>query len=161
MKETSYALVSLLREKGLTISTAESCTGGLVAKSITDIAGASSVFFGGVVSYDNSVKENVLGVKNDTLKNFGAVSYQTAIEMAKGVRTLMKTDIGISTTGIAGPGGGSKEKPVGTVYIGFSFKEETGFRLLSLNPSLSRDEIREETVKSILKWVIEKICQNY
>ena len=98
-----------------------------------------------------------MGVKNDTLKNFGAVSYQTAIEMAKGVRTIMKTDIGISTTGIAGPGGGSKEKPVGTVYIGFSFKEETGFRLLSLNPSLSRDEIREETVKSILKWVIEKI----
>ena len=161
MIEASAKLVSLLQEKGLTISTAESCTGGLVAKSITDISGASLVFFGGVVSYDNSVKENVLGVSLSTLKNYGAVSYQTATEMAKGVAALMKTDIGISTTGIAGPGGGTKEKPVGTVYIGLNFKGTTEYKLLSLCPTLSRDEIRKETVISLLNWVIEKISQNY
>ena len=161
MKELSYQLVRLLLEKGLTISTAESCTGGLIAKCITDVSGASAVFFGGVVSYDNSVKENVLGVQHDTLLSYGAVSSQTACQMARGVSSLMKTDVGISTTGIAGPGGGTPEKPVGTVYIGFSYKGTVESELLTLCPSHSRDEIREETVKEILKRTIEKICQNY
>lgn len=161
MLELSTTLVRLLSEKGLTISTAESCTGGLIAKCITDVSGASSVFFGGVVSYDNSVKENVLGVKADTLCTYGAVSSQTAMQMAQGVCQVMKTDIGISTTGIAGPGGGTPEKPVGTVYIGFSYKDNCESELLTLCPQHSRDEIREETVKQILKRTIEKICQNY
>ena len=161
MKELSTALVRLLFEKGLTISTAESCTGGLIAKCITDVSGASSVFYGGVVSYDNSVKENVLSVSGDVLRTLGAVSAPVACRMAEGVKKLMKTDIGISTTGIAGPGGGTFEKPVGTVYIGFSYNGKTESELLTLCPEHSRDEIRKETVSEILKRTIEKICQNY
>ena len=161
MKELSYELVRLLSEKGLTISTAESCTGGLIAKCITDVGGASAVFFGGVVSYDNSVKESVLGVSHETLREHGAVSAQTACQMAQGVCQLMKTDIGISTTGIAGPGGGTPQKPVGTVYIGFCYKNHVESTLLTLCPENSRDEIRQETVREILRRTIEKICQNY
>ena len=161
MKELSTTLVRLLSEKGLTISTAESCTGGLIAKCITDVSGASCVFYGGVVSYDNSVKENVLSVSGDTLRELGAVSAPVACQMAKGTRQLMKTDIGISTTGIAGPGGGTPEKPVGTVYIGFAYKDRVESELLQLCPSHSRDEIREETVREILACTIEKISQNY
>ena len=113
-------VVKGLIDKGLTISTAESCTGGLIGKRITDISGCSGCYFGGVVSYSNDVKHKVLGVGEKTLRDFGAVSPETAIEMARGVRKLTGSDIGISVTGVAGPGGGSEEKPVGTVYIGIS-----------------------------------------
>lgn len=161
MRELSKKLVELLKEKGLTIATAESCTGGLIAKCITDVGGASSVFYGGVVSYDNSVKVNVLGVSDESLKSFGAVSSDVACQMASGTKNLLKTDIGISTTGIAGPTGGTKDKPVGTVYIGFSYKERTESERLNITPTLSRDQIREEAVKAILSATIEKILQNY
>ena len=154
-------LVKALSQKGLTISTAESCTGGLIAKSITDVSGASSVFFGGVVSYDNSVKMGVLGVLESTLASHGAVSYETAREMAQGVRKALKTDIGISTTGIAGPGGGTAEKPVGTVYIGISFKDITQSFLLQIDPTLSREEIRNEATRQLLTLTVKKILENY
>lgn len=159
--ELSTALVRLLLEKGLTISTAESCTGGLIAKCITDVSGASAVFYGGVVSYDNSVKENVLSVNKDILNSLGAVSAPVACQMASGVKRIMKTDIGISTTGIAGPGGGTPEKPVGTVYIGFAYGDRVESELLTLDPTHSRDEIRNETVSEIIRRTIEKICQSY
>ena len=116
-------VVKGLIDKGLTISTAESCTGGLIGKRITDISGCSGCYFGGVVSYSNDVKHKVLGVGEKTLRDFGAVSPETAIEMARGVRKLTGSDIGISVTGVAGPGGGSEEKPVGTVYIGISVQD--------------------------------------
>ena len=161
MNKLATQLVSELKSRGLTISTAESCTGGLIAKTITDISGASSVFWGGVVSYDNSVKERALSVKHETLEAYGAVSYQTACEMAKGVRALCNTDIGISTTGIAGPSGGTPTKPVGTVYIGFAFKDTVDAILLNICPSYTREEIRNEAVRSILKLTIDKIFQNY
>ena len=161
MTELCTQLVNLLAKNGLTISTAESCTGGLIAKCITDVPGASAVFFGGVVSYDNSVKQNVLSVKAKDLLTYGAVSDPVACQMARGVRTLMKTDIGISTTGIAGPGGGTPEKPVGTVYIGLSLGKETESLRLNICPTFTRDEIRVETVKTIIKWVVEKILQSY
>ena len=151
----------MLKERGLTISTAESCTGGLIAKSLTDVPGASSVFWGGVISYDNSVKENVLGVKRETLMTLGAVSYDTACQMAKGVKELLKTDIGISTTGIAGPGGGTPEKPVGTVYVGIAYGDTVEGFLLSIDSSLSRDEIRKRAVQELLELTKEKILQNY
>ncbi|MBQ7225301.1 MAG: nicotinamide-nucleotide amidohydrolase family protein [Clostridia bacterium] len=157
MLDLCTKLVKTLMKKGLTISTAESCTGGLIAKCITDVSGASSVFWGGVVSYDNSVKENVLKVKRETLETAGAVCDSTACQMAEGVRKLLNTDIGISTTGIAGPGGGTPEKPVGTVYIGISYLNETVSHLLHLDPTHSRDEIRHETVSAILKLTLEKI----
>lgn len=161
MIEICKNIVSALNEKKLTIATAESCTGGLIAKSLTDISGASAVFYGGVVSYDNSVKENVLGVKAETLNTFGAVSHDTACQMAMGVKRLLKTDIGISTTGIAGPGGGTPEKPVGTVYVGIAYKDKVEGHLLKIDPTLSRDEIRHEATKQLLCMALEKILINY
>ncbi len=115
----------MLREKGLTIATSESCTGGLVANLITDVPGSSDYFKGGVVSYWNEVKHNVLGVSEVILRHFGAVSEPVAIMMAEGVRNLLNTDVGLSTTGIAGPTGGTPEKPVGLVYMGVSIRGNT------------------------------------
>ena len=111
-------VVNDLKKAGLTLATAESCTGGLVAKRLTDISGASEVFGTGVVTYSNEAKEKLLGVPHATLERYGAVSPQTAAAMAQGVKKLAGSDIGIGITGIAGPGGGSAEKPVGLVYIG-------------------------------------------
>ena len=153
----NYTLVNALKEKKLTIACAESCTGGLIAKSITDVGGCSSVFLGGVVAYANEIKENILGVSGETLKKYGAVSEFTAMEMANGVRRICGSDIGISTTGIAGPDGGTEEKPVGTVYVGFSFKDTTLAFNLKLDPTLSRDEIRTLTVQKILSFTLDKI----
>lgn len=121
----AQALYMLLKEKNKTISFAESCTGGLISKIITDISGASQVFYGGIVSYDNSVKENILGVSPKTLEKYGAVSAETAKEMALGAKRLSNTDYALSVTGIAGPDGGTPEKPVGTVYIGITDGYET------------------------------------
>ena len=153
----NYTLVNALKEKKLTIACAESCTGGLIAKSITDVGGCSSVFLGGVVAYANEIKENILGVSGETLKKYGAVSEFTAMEMANGVRRICGSDIGISTTGIAGPDGGTEEKPVGTVYVGFSFKDTTLAFNLKLDSFLSRDEIRTLTVQKILSFTLDKI----
>lgn len=114
------AAVHALRKAGLKAATAESCTGGLVAKRITEVAGSSEVFDCGVVSYANEIKERMLGVRRETLARYGAVSPQTAREMAHGARLVSGAEIGVSTTGIAGPGGGSAEKPVGLVYVGVS-----------------------------------------
>jgi len=107
---------------GIKLSVAESCTGGLVASRITDIAGSSDYFLGGVVAYSNDLKRSLLSVKAATLKAHGAVSEEVAAEMAAGVAKKAKTGIGVSLTGIAGPGGGSIEKPVGTVYIGIAIQ---------------------------------------
>jgi len=111
------ALVALLLEKKLTIATCESCTGGMIAARITEVPGASGVLRCGVVSYSNESKENLVGVSAQTLETYGAVSSQTAIEMARGVREVSGADIGLAVTGIAGPGGGSAEKPVGLVFV--------------------------------------------
>jgi len=118
------ALAAALIARGLTVSTAESCTGGLIGKSITDIAGTSACYRGGVISYSCDVKRDVLGVREESLAETGydAVSAQVALEMAEGVLKLTGSDIGISTTGLAGPAGGSDDKPVGLVYIGIAAK---------------------------------------
>ena len=157
MYELCKALVEKLKERNLTLSCAESCTGGLIAKSITDISGCSSVFYGGVVSYDNIVKMGVLGVKEDTLKEFGAVSSQTATEMASGVKRACSTDIGISTTGIAGPGGAVAGKPVGTVYIGIAINDTVESIRLDLGSDNSRDTIRSMAVYELLSRLLNKI----
>lgn len=136
------ALVMHLRERGMTLACAESCTGGLIAKRITDLAGCSDVFLGGCVTYANEAKEKLIGVKHETLEAFGAVSEQTAREMARGVRLALGADVGIATTGIAGPGGGTPEKPVGTVYIAVSTEEGEWVKLLNLSPKRSREFIR-------------------
>ncbi len=113
-------VISILRKKGKTISLAESCTGGIIASKLTDVPGASEVFERSVVSYSNRSKIDLLGVSAVTLEEFGAVSHETALQMAVGIRDRAKTDIGLSVTGIAGPGGGTERKPVGLVYIGLS-----------------------------------------
>ena len=114
----------LLRRQGKTLATAESCTGGLISSMITDVAGSSDYFLFSGVTYANDAKERVLGVSHDTLTAYGAVSEETAGEMAEGVRRAAKADVGLSTTGIAGPSGGTPEKPVGTVCIGLSVNDE-------------------------------------
>lgn len=115
----------LITDKGYTIATAESCTGGLLGHRITNVPGSSKYFRGGVVAYSNVVKEKLLGVKPGTLNRHGAVSEETALEMARGVQSLLAADIGVSITGIAGPAGGTPEKPVGLAYVGVAVREET------------------------------------
>ena len=137
-------LVKELTEKSLKIATAESCTGGLISKMITDVSGASSVFDLGVCSYANEIKEKVLGVSAFDLKTKGAVSEEVAKQMAEGVRKLSGADIGISTTGIAGPTGGTALKPVGTVYIGVSTMDKNYAILANLAvKNATRDNIRQ------------------
>ena len=138
----------LLLEKNLTISTAESCTGGLVSATLINYPGVSSVFMEGCVTYSNEAKINRLGVKKETLDKFGAVSEATAREMAKGIAKNFKTNIGLSTTGIAGPGGGSKEKPVGLVYIGIYINGKTIVKKFIFEGN--RQEIRLKATNSIL-----------
>lgn len=136
------ALVTSLRERGMTLACAESCTGGLIAKRITDIAGCSDVFLGGCVTYAVDAKVKLIGVSRGTIEKYGVVSAETACEMARGVRLALGSDIGISTTGIAGPGGGTPEQPVGTVYIAVSTKDGETAKLLRLSPKRSREFIR-------------------
>lgn len=117
-------LINKLKSKGYRISAAESCTGGLVSKLLTDTPGASEVFDCAVTTYSNEAKIKLLGVKPETLEKYGAVSEQTAREMATGVKALSNADIAVSVTGIAGPDGGSEQKPVGTVCIGIATNEK-------------------------------------
>ena len=110
----------ILSERKQSLVTAESCTGGLIASRITDVAGSSAYFLGGIVAYSYEVKAALLGVSWDTLNNKGAVSRETVIEMARGARNILKADIAVSVSGIAGPGGGTPDKPVGTVWVGLA-----------------------------------------
>jgi nicotinamide-nucleotide amidase len=119
-EELEHVVANLLFEKKKTVAVAESCTGGLLANKLTNISGSSEYFERGVVAYSNQAKMDILGVPVKTLERFGAVSSETAAAMAEGVKRISSADFGISTTGIAGPTGGSKEKPVGLVYIGFA-----------------------------------------
>jgi len=139
----------LLRQNGMTISTAESCTGGLVSNRIVSVPGASDYFLGGVVAYSNEAKSNLLGVSEKTLSTFGAVSPETAEEMALGVRKKFASNIAVSTTGIAGPTGGTAEKPVGLVYVGWSYDNELGSKKLMLG-EMTRDRVRLYTSQMAL-----------
>lgn len=147
------AVIKKLEEKNLTVASAESCTGGLIAGKIIDYPGASKVFIDGVVSYSNESKVTRLGVKQETLEKFGAVSEQTAKEMAEGVKNVLNADIGISSTGIAGPGGGTEEKPVGLVYIAVSSKNKTTVKKLNIKGS--RNKIRSRAVTEALTLLLE------
>lgn len=113
-------VVKLLNEKGLVLATAESCTGGLISKRITDVSGSSSIFNCGIVSYSNEIKEKVLGVQHKTLETYGAVSEQTVREMVKGVLRVSGADIAVSVSGIAGPNSDNTEKPVGLIFLAVS-----------------------------------------
>ena len=148
-------VVEKLRERGLMLATAESCTGGLCAKRLTDVPGASQVFCGGVVSYTNDVKMRLLGVKEETLAQFGAVSGETAREMAEGVRRATGADVAVSVTGVAGPSSDEMGNVVGTVFIAFSSEQETVSEKLQL--SGDREKIREQSVNAMLWLAMRKI----
>jgi competence/damage-inducible protein CinA C-terminal domain len=133
-------VLNLLKNKGFTLSTAESCTGGLLSEKITSVPGASEVFKFGAITYSNESKENILGVSSEIIRKHGAVSEETAREMAMNVKNISKTDYGLSITGIAGPSGGTIEKPVGLVYIGLAYKDEIYVKKLISNGN--RDKVR-------------------
>ncbi len=148
----------LLREKGLTISTAESCTGGAISAAITSCPGSSRIFKGAVVAYANEIKESILGVPSDILLEKGAVSEETAHAMTKGVASLMRTDCAIATTGIAGPDGGTKEKPVGTVWVGIVVDDNIRTTLLRL-PDRGRSENVKATISKALELFKEALLE--
>ena len=145
-------------ERGITIGTAESCTGGLVGKMLTDLGGSSGYYQGGVISYANAVKEQVLGVSPVTLATYGAVSEETAKEMVEGVFRVLRTDYAIATTGIAGPGGGSQEKPVGLVYIGIGTPRGiTVYKEIFIGDRTSiRKSVAERAIQYVYKELIER-----
>ena len=160
VKSLQNAVYLKLRGKNLRLATAESCTGGLIGKRITEIAGSSGVYLGGVVAYDNAVKINMLGVSPETLKNHGAVSEQTVIEMARGAAERLGADIGVATTGIAGPGGGTDEKPVGLVYVGVYYKNNARAVKLNLARRMYKDEremIRYMASSHALRAVLKEL----
>lgn len=144
----SQAVMNLAAEKNFRIATAESCTGGLLASAFIDSPGASKVFFNGVVTYSNESKVKLLGVSEETLESVGAVSEEVARQMAEGVARISGAEIGLSTTGIAGPDGGTDEKPVGLVYIGISVSGNTIVKKLNLRGD--REKIRSRAVTEII-----------
>ena len=150
-------LLEALTEKNITLAAAESCTGGMVCETVTSLPGASAVFLGGVVSYANEVKINVLGVSSESLERYGAVSEDVAARMAEGVRRITGADIGISTTGIAGPGGGTAEKPVGTVCFGVSSVNGTKSCTRHFGSDKERDEIRRMATEFALSLALKEV----
>ena len=159
--ETLDELVhTTLIKRGLTLATAESCTGGNIARLLTAQAGASAYFKGGIVAYSNEVKESVLGVKHSTLAAHGAVSEATVREMAEGVRQRLGTDLAIATTGIAGPDGGTKEKPVGTVWIAVANANGTEAKLLQFGANRRQQNIDRSTNQAFA-MLIRMICQKH
>ncbi len=138
--------VAILKEKNLKVTFAESCTGGLMAKSVTDVAGASNVFPGSAVTYSNEIKMKLVGVKEETIEKFTEVSYAAAKEMAQGAAEYFGADIAVSATGYAGPGGGTDKEPVGTVYAGVYVRGRTdAYRLYYKDKS--REEIRQSVCR--------------
>lgn len=150
-------IVGLLQEKKVTLATAESCTGGMLASRIIDVPGVSEVFKAGFVTYANEAKQNLIGVKEDTLAQFGAVSEQTAREMVLGAIKAAKADMAVATTGIAGPGGGTKEKPVGLVYIACGSADDIIVERCLF--SGSRKEIRQASVEHALGMLYKEIMK--
>ncbi len=149
-------IIAKLSNLKLTVATAESCTGGLIASRIIDIPGASDCFNEGYITYSNEAKMKNLGVKDETLMAFGAVSPQTAAEMANGVKKHADSDFGLSSTGIAGPGGGSPKKPVGLVYIGCAYGKDN-IKVKELHLSGNRTEVRNKAADEAIKLLSECI----
>ena len=147
----------LLKQQGMTIATAESCTGGRLAAALNAQSGSSAYYMGSVVAYDNSIKEQVLGVQHDTLLQHGAVSEQTILQMAEGVRTFMHTDYAIATSGIAGPTGGTPDKPVGTVWIAWATPEGTEAECFHFGVAREREQITQRAVTVALVRLIQSL----
>jgi len=152
MMTSQEQLGELLKRKNLTLAVAESCTGGLVGAAVTSVCGSSDYFRGGVIAYDNSVKHDLLGVPRYDLDRYGAVSAPVVCAMAYGAARICNSDCSVSVSGIAGPGGGTEEKPVGLVYFGAFFGGQT--QSCSFLFKGSREEIRVQSVKAALDFLI-------
>jgi len=156
MSTLSLKIVKLLSKKKLTVSFAESCTGGLLASSITSVSGSSKVFSMGLVTYSNKAKTKLLKVTKKTISKYGAVSYETCLAMVKSLSKISKSNISISITGIAGPNGGTKEKPVGLVYIGLKKGSKTIIKK-NLFKNKKRVSIQKSTVTLALKMILNTL----
>ena len=150
-------IVALMREKNLTLAVAESCTGGMLSSRIIDVAGVSDVYKAGFVTYANEAKQNLIGVKEETLMQYGAVSEQTAREMVLGAIKAAGADMALATTGIAGPGGGTKEKPVGLVYIACGNADAVIVERCLFDGT--RSEIRQASVEHALEMLYRGIMK--
>lgn len=158
MSESSLApqVVRQFTEKGMTLGTAESLTSGLIAATVADVSGASAVLMGGVVSYDPRVKHEVLGVSQEVIDTVGVVSEACALQMADGARKLLKVDVALSATGVAGPTGGTAENPVGTVWLGVSTAEGTIARRFQFDGD--RQSVRRQTVETALRLALDVLA---
>ncbi len=156
MKKISQKIVRLLGKKSLKISLAESCTGGLLSSAVTSISGSSKVFTLGMVTYSNESKMNILKVPKKTIMKYGAVSYETCLAMVKNLNKITKTNISVSITGVAGPKGGTKRKPVGLVYIGIKKGNKTLVKKY-LFKSKKRSSIQNSTVNKALNLILNLI----
>jgi nicotinamide-nucleotide amidase len=156
--EAAKHLLDLCRARGLKVATAESCTGGLVVAALTEIAGSSDVVDCGFVTYSNQAKETMLGVPAATLERHGAVSAETATAMAAGALHNSQADIAVAITGIAGPGGGSKEKPVGLVHFAAASRDGKRLERRHLFGEIGRDRVRERSVAEALALLQELAC---
>ncbi len=148
----------ILRKRKLTLAVAESCTGGLISSRITDISGSSDYFIMGIVAYSNEIKENILGVSAKSIKKYGAVSKQVALEMAGGVKLFAGTNIGIAATGIAGPRGGTKSKPVGLVYIALSTNKKRIIKEFRFKGT--RIEVKSQATQAALRLITSVIASD-
>ena len=159
IRKLAEALVKELNESGKAVATAESCTGGWIAKAITDIPGSSAVFGYGIVSYANGAKESIIGVQNQTLEQHGSVSAEVVEEMAQGTLHLSGADIAVAVSGVAGPDGGTKEKPVGMVWFAWAVRDGTDALVDTKCEQFSGDRelIREASVAYALQGVRERI----
>ena len=153
MINLSLKILKLLAKKKLTLSFAESCTGGLLASSITSFSGSSKVFNMGLVTYSNNAKVKLLKVSKNTITKYGAVSYETCLSMVKNLSKISKSNISISITGVAGPNGGTKEKPVGLVYVGLKKGSKTIIKK-NLFKSKNRVTIQKATVNQALRMIL-------
>ena len=156
-KFISREINDLMWKNGSTLSTAESCTAGNVAAAITSVPGSSQFYKGGVVGYSNEVKENMLHVSHETLETHGAVSEETITEMIKGAMTVLKTDFAVATSGIAGPGGGTAEKPVGLIWVAAGNKENV------ITAKLTEDDGREKNIQAATTKALQlllELCQD-
>jgi PncC family amidohydrolase len=156
-KMTEAIIGDLLRQRSLKLAFAESCTGGLISHRITNVPGSSDYFMGSVVAYDPHVKVNLLAVQEETLEQYGIVSAETVIAMARGVRNALSADIGLSTSGIAGPGGGTPQIPVGTVWIGLSTPEVD--KAWYTYWEGSRIEVKEQATQQVLNYLLEFLVE--
>ena len=156
MKNAAQELFCELRARSMTVATAESCTGGMIGEVLTSVPGVSECYGFGVITYANQAKEKLLGVSHTTLETVGAVSPETACQMAEGALRLSDADIAIAVTGIAGPGGGTEQKPVGLVYIGIALRGKDAVSYKNIFAG-GRDAVRQSTVKKALELAKDTI----